>query len=396
MVAPQVLTLIENGSCLISPSILPLERGQALWRHYDLGSHQLHLEFPNPATNGQWRLSGRGWVGTIPITEKLQLSILPKVPLRNVCAMWARLYAWEFSDLPEALFQSRSVLGFYQQLVQVLALRVRRRVAHGIYRAYVPQEQLLPYVRGRLRWQKLAAADKLSFPCRYDQFLSDVTDNQVLLFTLTQILRSGRCDAEVTEGVTRAIHGLQGLVSYRHVTVEECVDRPYGRLNEDYRSLHALCRFFLEHSGPTHEAGDRQMVPFLVHMGRLFERFVAAWLQANLPPLWRLQVQEHVAVGSGPDLQFAIDLVIYDRQGQAKMVMDTKYKVPERMATQDFSQVVTYAKAKGCRQAILIYPGPLTQPIDVRLEELHIRSLTFSLDDDLDSAGRRFLDMMQL
>ncbi|MCX7038200.1 MAG: hypothetical protein NT005_03560 [Spirochaetes bacterium] len=47
-----------------------------------------------------------------------------------------------------------------------------------------------------------------------------------------------------------------------------------------------MCRFFLESSGPTHEPGGNLMLPFLVDMARLFELFVAEWLQQHI-------VQDH-------------------------------------------------------------------------------------------------------
>jgi len=36
--------------------------------------------------------------------------------------------------------------------------------------------------------------------------------------------------------------------------------------------LHALCRFFLENSGPAHSSGGHTCFPFLVDMAQLFER----------------------------------------------------------------------------------------------------------------------------
>jgi 5-methylcytosine-specific restriction enzyme subunit McrC len=68
---------------------------------------------------------------------------------------------------------------------------------------------------------------------------------------------------------------LQGAVQTYPVGPESCVGRTYNRLNADYEPMHALCRFFLENSGPTHERGDRSMFPFLVDMSRLYELFVA-------------------------------------------------------------------------------------------------------------------------
>ncbi|MCB0211631.1 MAG: restriction endonuclease, partial [Anaerolineae bacterium] len=166
----------------------------------------------------------------------------------------------------------------------------------------------------------------------------------------------------------------------------------YHRLNEDYRPLHALCRFFLEQTGPLHALGDRQMLPFLVDMARLYELFVAEWLSVHLPETLKLKAQERVTIGQSHHLKFDIDLVLYDaKSDEARCVLDTKYKAPGTPANDDIFQVVAYAEAKGCRQAVLVYPTPLAQPLDETIGRIRVRSLTFGLDGNLEAAGRQLL-----
>jgi hypothetical protein len=56
-----------------------------------------------------------------------------------------------------------------------------------------------------------------------------------------------------------------------------------------------------------------------------------------------------------------------------------------------FAQVVAYAKAKGCQEAVLVYPSALSNPLNAEVGDIRIRSLVFSLDGDLDEAGRAFV-----
>ena len=127
-------------------------------------------------------------------------------------------------------------------------------------------------------------------------------------------------------------------------------------------------------------------------MARLYEKFVAQWLHQNLPPHLALKEQENVDVDENGRFQINIDLVITDKNsGQTLFVLDTKYKTPLKPSQVDISQIVTYAKAKNCHEAILVYPEPLPRPLDIWLDDLHIRSLTFPLDTDLETAGQQFL-----
>ena len=156
--------------------------------------------------------------------------------------------------------------------------------------------------------------------------------------------------------------------------------------------LHALCRFFLEKSGPEHETGDHSLLPFLVDMNKLFEQFVAEWLRVHLPESYSLQIQSHFAIGDNNDLRFIIDLVLTDiASGETLCVLDTKYKRPQAPAQSDIEQAIAYAEAKGSREAILVYPIEIDRPIDVAIGRIRVRSMTFSLQGDLEAAGDLFL-----
>jgi 5-methylcytosine-specific restriction enzyme subunit McrC len=97
-------------------------------------------------------------------------------------------------------------------------------------------------------------------------------------------------------------------------------------------------------------------------------------------------------MGEGGILEFKIDVVLYDaRSGQPNCVLDTKYKTDARPSPGDVAQVVTYAQLKGCREAILVYPDPAHQVLDVTIGTARVRSLGFCIDGDLDLAGQAFL-----
>ena len=161
--------------------------------------------------------------------------------------------------------------------------------------------------------------------------------------------------------------------------------------------MHALSRFFLDQSGPTHDAGDRQIMPFLVNMAVLFELFVAEWLKINLPEGWLVDQQEVVYLGEDRDQNFRIDLVLrHIESEQPYMVLDTKYKKTPKPSESDIQQVVAYATALNCSEAVLIYPHRLDRPRDYDVGGVHVRTIAFTLDGDLDQAGQAFLQELDL
>jgi 5-methylcytosine-specific restriction enzyme subunit McrC len=141
--------------------------------------------------------------------------------------------------------------------------------------------------------------------------------------------------------------------------------------------------------------GDRKMLPFLIDMARLYEIFVAEWLKVHLPYPFQLKSQERVVIGPNQEVRFDIDLVLYDVEtGRARCVLDTKYKKSLTPAPEDIAQVVAYADAKNCHDAILIYPTPLTDSLDVQVGDNRVRSLIFSINGDLDEAGNKFIEIL--
>lgn len=119
----------------------------------------------------------------------------------------------------------------------------------------------------------------------------------------------------------------------------------------------------------------------------------ARWAKSeDWPRVSDLEVRAQENVPIARKLDFTIDLVLYHKSSQeALAVIDTKYKAPRTPASDDVQQAIAYAKAKGCRDAVLIYPAPLEQPLQAQVGEIRIRSLAFDLRQDLEEAGTSFL-----
>lgn len=368
--------------------------GERLWQHY---GHLVEVEFPSPKSANQWQLTAQGWVGMVPVTRELTLVLQPKVTIANLLRMVEIAFDLRALQLFGGTVDAATVVDLYERLAQLLAKRVLARCRRGLYRPYQAQRADLPYLRGRLQVNELTRHPmQQRLPCHYQEQRVDVVDNQILAWTLHTILGGDFCREQTRTTLRQALRALQPSITLQPFTARDCRHRAYSRLNEDYAPLHALCAFFLEASGPSHLPGATASVPFVVNMARLYEQFVAAWLQGNLPSAWSVQVQERHHLSS--ELYFAIDLVLYARaSGQVRAVLDTKYKVAAQgPQTADIAQVVAYAAAKGASEAYLIYPQPLPTPLDLEVGGVRVRSLSFGLDGDLATAGQELLAALAL
>jgi 5-methylcytosine-specific restriction enzyme subunit McrC len=388
---PVPLELREYERRPLARDDLSLEDGELLWRHHH---KRVAVDFPSPQTDGKWRLTPLGWVGFLPVSRTLALRLRPKVPLANLFRMLEVAYELKGFHLLPGLADCSSLEDFYERLANVLAQRVLARGRQGFHREYVGEQDRLLAVRGRIDLGRtLRAAWHPRLDCDFEEHTADVPDNQLLLWTLDRIRRNSACRrTEVRQTVRTAHRRLQGAATPHPFAAADCVGRTYSRLNNDYRTLHALCRFFLEHSGPSHEGGGHRNLPFLVDMAGLFELFVAEWMREALRDTYHVAAQDIVPLDPWRQLRFEIDLVLYDAPGGRPLaVLDTKYKNTGRPSTDDVAQIVAYATAMECREAVLVYPVRLDRPLDTKVGPIHVRALGFPLAGDLDAAGRLFL-----
>ena len=369
---------------------IPYDIGTTLWSNY---GNQIDVEFPSPKTDGMWQLTSKGWVGHIPVKEDFVVILSPKIPLFNLFQMLEHAYQLKSFHFLKGIVDCDSIQDFYERFANILALRVLDRNRNGFYRRYESEEEILPFVRGKIDMSRVQRKPwEVNIKCYYEELSPDVEDNQILTWTLYKIAHSGMCTERILPAVRRAYRSLQGLTSLFSHSPDSCINRIYNRLNSDYEPMHALCRFFLMHCGPSHNIGDKKIIPFLVNMARLFELFVAEWLRKNLPQGYSLKYQEKVNIGDEDGMSFDIDMVIYDsKSGEASHVIDTKYKAPDHPSPDDIAQIVAYSESKNCKEAILLYPQKLKKNINGWIGDNKVRNLEFMIDVDLDAAGGKLI-----
>ena len=382
--ALNILTLHEDAPRYFARDAISDADAERLWREFP---NVIALEYPSPRTANRWRLTSQGYIGYIPLSESVHLSLQPKVPLGNLFRMWAVAYQMDVRFL-SSLFHCQTVREAYAQLAEVLAQRVLSRARNGLYRSYETHLAQLPAVRGRIDVaQAVRQPWQTHLPCQFEEHTADNADNQLVAWSLHHIARSGLCDERIQPIVQQACRTLAGGVSLRAFAARDCVGRSYHRLNQDYAPLHALCHFFLNDVTSTHLSGTQPMLPFLIDMSALFEQFVAGWLQQHAPAQHAIKTQERIAIGS---LRPRIDLVWYSN-GAPLCVLDTKYKAAQLPDERDVYQVMAYADFKQCNEAVLVYPAAIL-PFHIQSRSTRVRTLAFDLGGDLDVAGRTFID----
>jgi len=361
-------------------------------------SGHFDIQFPSVITGHQYIVRSKGWVGHIPVGAEIIVIVRPKLPIFSIFGMLEVAYSLKSFALLEGETNVNTIEELFERVASILARRVLDRARKGLYQAYLTECDDLAFVRGRIdipESLKRSLHGSAYLRCEFQHLTHDLEDNRILLWALHQTSRAPIRRPEVIRAVRQAHRVLSGTVGLNEKGAEDCINRFYHRLNEDYQPLHGLCRLLLEHLGPEIDQGEHLFLPFRLNMPLLFEAFVAEWLKLHAPQDWLVTVQHEAKLKANAELTFRIDLILADkRSGRAFAVLDTKYKSAELPTESDIQQVVAYAVEIGVKHAFLLFPHSRSRPISVQVGDIDVRSLAFDISRDLNDAGNACLQQL--
>jgi 5-methylcytosine-specific restriction enzyme subunit McrC len=357
---------------------------------------RFEVEWPNPANEKRFRIRPKGWIGHFFIAGVL-IVVSPKVPIRNVFGMLELAYDLKGFNLFDGATNVENLHDVFERVASILAKRVLDRARKGLYRAYIDHTADLPYRRGRIEVaESLRNANfgRAQLSCVFSEQTIDLPDNQILLWALFVAGQTCRSSA-VKADISRAYRALNGYISLIPMAAADCLFRSYNRLNNDYAILHSLCRLIIDHACPAISRGQYQFVPFAIDMVRLFESFVAKWLDKHLPRNLLVKPQVGFKLRSNLSLRFEMDLVIYERKFmKALMVLDTKYKLAESPKEADIQQMVAYAVRANVDRAMLLYPKAWSRNAIIGVGSVSVTTSCFDISSDLNKSGSALIALI--
>ncbi|MBB4982701.1 MULTISPECIES: McrC family protein [Streptomyces] len=320
------------------------------------------------------------YVGTVRL-EAAEIRVVPKYLGGDLDVLRMVDHAW--GGVRELLPTTQGLAGGRPSLRDLVCLMVvehgERLLRHGVRRDYVPVEDDLRVVRGRLlpvRQLLVHHGRPDLLACRFEEHEADVLDNRICAEALAVAARTAR------DGGVRARARRTAGPFARHAPTPLGDVRPalasvtYHRHNEHYRPAHLWAGLLLTGGGldGLFAPGPLASRAFLIDMNRLFEAFVTRLLEDG-------------ARGSGlrAEGQSSRSGVLFDeRVGKSygavrpdvlvsglrfgrpyRLPVDVKYKLygEKKLSPEDLYQASLYAHALG-RQAdggppacVLVHPG---------------------------------------
>lgn len=259
-------------------------------------------------------------------------------------------------------------------LIRIFADALLAETRRGLPRLYLPFEDDLPALRGRLDvnmqfTRNAVRPDRLA--CRYDELSSDIALMQVMKATVILLSRHARL-----HDTRRKLDELRFVMD----DVSDVLPRDLAwhdihidRTNRRWQSLLSQARRFLgQEWQATHRDSHRDGgVTLLFAMNELFEAYVAALLRRVLAGNLEVEVieqggRQHCLTEQelGRKLfQTKPDIIV--KKGTHKYIIDTKWKVLGRDITckkrgisqADVYQMMAYSQVYDCNRLMLLYPA---------------------------------------
>lgn len=215
----------------------------------------------------------------------------------------------------------------------ILEKGIAKQIKQGLYREYVPMQENLSVMRGKLNMGKtvrLKVKNKQRLACEYDEFSEDNLYNQILKATIHRLIRAEDVAPERKQALRKLIvlFGNVKLIQPDHIAWNRLI---YQRNNCNYELLLNICDLVLNGMLQTTEDGSYKLLSFSdEHMERLYEKFILEYYKQHHPELnpksaqvkWNLTEEpDQIMIQFLPKMQTDITL----QKGDKTLIIDAKY-----------------------------------------------------------------------
>lgn len=303
------------------------------------------------------------------------------IPVQNL--FYLLCYAWdEVGELDSAEARQLDEFDRLEDLFGwVLARSVIRLARRGLDRSYVPFQEELAGVRGKIELDETVRSNTLvrnRLVCSFEDLSTNVLHNQILASTLAMLSRTDTLAPKARTEVRRALTRMSG-VTERPLSLRVFSRIQLDRNRRRYRFPIQVCRLLLQArivdpvTGGTRflDVGPEELV-----MWRVFEKFAARFYRREthyrVRPQTRLQWWALESVGPGSEgriPQMRPDLLL--STPERRIILDTKYYKGGGLGDEDaaklraghlyqmFAYVMNRERAKPDgpqHEGILLYP----------------------------------------
>ena len=244
------------------------------------------------------------------------------------------MLAYAYQTLRETGFDNVAAEDFeniHDLFAAILICGVRAQIKAGLYRDYIPKEEVLPGLRGQIKIadtirQKSRPQGKLV--CVYDEFTENSPHNRVLKSIMLLLLHHGDVKSENKKSLCKLLLYFDDVSNIRPSEIHWDMLK-YHRNNAAYRMLLEICRLVVEGLLLTTEAGEHKLAAWLSDekIYYLYQRFVFAFYRRNRPELApsASYIKWDITQGEKSEYLPTMQSDIILHNGKKTIIIDTKY-----------------------------------------------------------------------
>ena len=323
-------------------------------------------------------LAASKYVGVVTTRRGVVVEILPKIDLggeadpdhertRRVFLRMVRSSRRLPMELPESGIRAMRRFPMLEIFVRQFLLKLGTLARAGLARRYVPVEESLPFLRGRLLFREQLrrnVADQARFHVAHGELSVNRPANRLIHSALARLapgVRSGE-NRQLLRELRAAFAGIPEAADVHADWRKHHVDRSMRH----YRPVMQWVGLFLFDRGLATFSGRHVNLSLLFNMEQVFQDFVTQSFRrfqnryevaAESPQMYLAEVDSKDAFTMKPDLSL--------KEGKrVPFILDAKWKeidarngAPKHGIDQrDMYQLYAYGKRYGCRAVALVYP----------------------------------------
>lgn len=244
------------------------------------------------------------------------------------------MLAYAFQELKQNNYEEINGEDFdnIQQLfAEILIKGVSCQLKQGIYKQYVPKEESLSTIRGKLNVRNTLQnffCRKQKMACEFDELSENNIFNQIIKTVICKLISHNNVKKKQKAELRKLIVFFDNIDQVDIYTIKWNM-LIFDRNNKSYQMLMYICYFLTESILMTTEKGKFKMKTFTdEHLCRLFEKFVLEYYKSTHPEFDAKAAQIEWDIDKNvsctnilPIMQTDIMLTINDRI----LIIDTKY-----------------------------------------------------------------------
>jgi 5-methylcytosine-specific restriction enzyme subunit McrC len=256
------------------------------------------------------------------------------IPIQNIYYLLS--YAWGHLDERDLVdIAANDTRNVAELLARVLISRISSVIRRGLYREYLPANERLSGIKGKLEIAQSLQSSCLrnaKAVCTYDELTHNVVHNQIIRTTLKSLMRTREIKNEIAKELAKVYRKLQGVDEISLSPAVFTMARIHKN-NRNYDLLLKICRLVYESLLPTERRGELKFVDFVRDHQRLsiiFERFVRNFYstEQDLYTVARDTLKWHGVWTdvAGKHLPSMItDMSLSSQEINKKIIIDTKF-----------------------------------------------------------------------